>query len=104
MHQITRYTYFKRSSKHEVDDIEKFTIINPHGSGEDIETLMMDPITDQIYLLTKNHEQPIAYIYKVFENIRKMHFLHRKLETRVIYLQGLILAPHFLVYAPITSN
>ena len=66
MHQITRYTVFKRSSKHEVDDIEKFTIINPHGSGEDIETLMMDPITDQIYLLTKNHKQPIAYIYKVF--------------------------------------
>ena len=45
--------------------IETFTLRNPHGPGEDIETLMMDSITDQMYLLTKNHKAPLAYIYKV---------------------------------------
>ena len=30
-----------------------------------METLMMDPITNQLYVLTKNHEEAIAYIYKV---------------------------------------
>merc|ERR1712018_596435 len=29
-----------------------------------METLMMDPITRHIYLLTKNHEEALAYIYK----------------------------------------
>ena len=57
----------RKSTKNQIDnaDIEKITIINPHGSGEDIETLMMDPITGQIYLLTKNHKEALAYIYKV---------------------------------------
>ena len=47
------------------EEIEKFTLINPPGTGEDIETLMMDPITNQIYLLTKNHREALAIIYKV---------------------------------------
>ena len=56
-----------RSSKNEVDkkDIEKITIISPAGSSEDMETLMMDPITNHIYILTKNHKEAVARIYKV---------------------------------------
>ena len=57
----------RRNAKNVIDkdSIEKITIINPHGPGEDMETLMMDPITNQLYVLTKNHEEAIAYIYKV---------------------------------------
>jgi len=57
---------FTKNAKNVIDkdNIEKITIINPHGPGEDMETLMMDPITNQLYVLTKNHEEAIAYIYK----------------------------------------
>ena len=67
---MLHFLYHRKNRKNIIpaEEIEKITLVNPHGSGEDIETLMMDPVTNQIYLLTKNHnksQDALAYIYKV---------------------------------------
>ena len=58
------------------------TVTYPRAPSEEMETLMMDPITNQLYILTKNHEEAIAYIYKVHLNYNFRLLLIRKFDSK----------------------
>ena len=47
-----------------VTDVSAFRVTTVNAPDEDMETLMVDPITGTIYILTKNHDGPEANIYR----------------------------------------
>ena len=67
LYALYQLRFHSKSSENKIDadDIETFTLINPHGCGEDMETIMMDSISNQVYLVSKSNQTPLAYIYKV---------------------------------------
>lgn len=46
------------------EDVTKIDLTTENAPKEDHETLMLDPMTNDLYLVSKNHEQPLANIYK----------------------------------------
>ena len=45
-------------------DIAQIAVVTESSPFEDMETLMSDPISGDLYLLTKNHEDKAASIYR----------------------------------------
>ena len=45
-------------------DITKIEIVSPNTPEDDMETLMFDPLSGDLYIIEKNHDDPSAHIYK----------------------------------------
>ena len=46
-------------------EISAIPILSPNAPNDDVETLMIDPLSGDLYFLTKNQDEPQATIYKL---------------------------------------
>lgn len=45
-------------------EITCISVSSPNAPEDDMETLMFDPLSGDLYMIEKNHEEPAAHIYR----------------------------------------